>query len=93
MLSVLTPNCFTDQDTWFLRITQPAFDAVANAPPSVRWERRKAPMNRPTPSRAGVNMVYRKFLLEFCPLSHNALKRAKITRLQGELSDSQSATP
>lgn len=65
ILSVLTPNRFIDQDTWFLRITQPASDAVANAPPSVRWERRKAPMNRPNPPRAGVSMVYRKFLPKY----------------------------
>ncbi|CAF9906866.1 MAG: hypothetical protein HETSPECPRED_006978 [Heterodermia speciosa] len=47
------------EDTWFLRITPPTIDASANAVPTIRWERRKSPVNRPSP-RAGVNMVYHK---------------------------------
>lgn len=48
------------QDTWFLRITPPALDAPANTPPTVRWERRKRPVNSPNPSRAGATMAHHK---------------------------------
>lgn len=48
------------QDTWFLRITQPAADAPAGALPKVSWERRKRPANPPNPSRAGATMAYHK---------------------------------
>lgn len=48
------------QDTWFLRITPPASDVPANAPPTVRWERRKRPVNQPNPPRAGATMTYHK---------------------------------
>ena len=48
------------QDTWFLRISQPFADGPSNAPPSVRWERRKKPVNAPNPSRAGVTQAYHK---------------------------------
>ena len=48
------------QDTWFLRLTQPADDAPAGNPPGMRWERRKRPANSPNPSRAGVTMAYHK---------------------------------
>ncbi|CAK3968682.1 Kelch repeat-containing 3 [Lecanosticta acicola] len=48
------------QDTWFLRITPPASDAPANALPTVRWERRKRPVNAPNPPRAGVTMAHHK---------------------------------
>lgn len=48
------------QDTWFLRITPPAPDAPPNAPPTVRWERRKRPANPPNPARAGATMAYHK---------------------------------
>lgn len=47
------------QDCFFLRITQPAADSV-NAPPAVRWERRKKPANSPNPPRAGATMSYHK---------------------------------
>ena len=48
------------QDCFFLRIAQPATGAAANAPPSVRWERRKKPQNIPNPARAGATMAYHK---------------------------------
>lgn len=48
------------QDCFFLRITPPAADAPANAPPTVRWERRKKPANVPEPKRAGATMAYHK---------------------------------
>ncbi|TVY45285.1 Kelch repeat-containing protein [Lachnellula subtilissima] len=44
------------QDCFFLRITQPTTDA----PPTVRWERRKRPANIPNPPRAGATMAYHK---------------------------------
>ncbi|KAL9015650.1 MAG: hypothetical protein Q9185_006961 [Variospora sp. 1 TL-2023] len=56
--SVLKP--VVHQDTWFLRVTLPASDAVAGIPPSVRWERRKKPVNSPNPTRAGATQVYHK---------------------------------
>lgn len=48
------------QDTWFLRITPPAADAPANSLPTVRWERRKRPVNAPNPPRAGATMAFHK---------------------------------
>ncbi|ETI19416.1 hypothetical protein G647_09250 [Cladophialophora carrionii CBS 160.54] len=48
------------QDTWFLRITPPAPDAASGIPPTLRWERRKQPANRPNPPRAGATMTYHK---------------------------------
>ena len=45
------------QDCFFLRITPPAADAPASAPPTVRWERRKKPTNAPMPARAGATMA------------------------------------
>ena len=48
------------QDTWFLRITPPAADAPANTLPTVRWERRKRPVNAPNPPRAGATMAFHK---------------------------------
>ncbi|KAL8685342.1 MAG: hypothetical protein Q9218_007824, partial [Villophora microphyllina] len=56
--SVLKP--VVHQDTWFLRIIQPASDAPANTPPSIRWERRKKPVNSPNPTRAGAGQAYHK---------------------------------
>ncbi|KAL8723838.1 MAG: hypothetical protein Q9181_007152 [Wetmoreana brouardii] len=56
--SVLKP--VVHQDTWFLRIVQPAPDAPANTPPAVRWERRKKPVNSPNPVRAGAGQAYHK---------------------------------
>ena len=48
------------QDAWFLRISQPPPDAPANNAPSVRWERRKKPVNTPNPARAGATLAYHK---------------------------------
>ena len=48
------------QDTWYLRITPPASDAPANTLPTVRWERRKRPVNAPNPPRAGATMAHHK---------------------------------
>jgi hypothetical protein len=48
------------QDCFYLRITQPAADSPPNAPPTVRWERRKRPANTPNPPRAGATMAYHK---------------------------------
>lgn len=48
------------QDTWFLRIMPPASDAPVNTPPTVRWERRKRPVNTPNPPRAGATMAHHK---------------------------------
>jgi len=56
--SVLKPTIHPD--TWFLRISQPPTDAPANAAPTVRWERRKKPVNAPNPPRAGVTQAYHK---------------------------------
>lgn len=48
------------QDCFFLRITPPAADAAPNAPPVVRWEKRKKPANAPNPTRAGATMAFHK---------------------------------
>lgn len=46
------------QDTWFLRINQPPPDSASGTPPTVRWERRKRPVNSPNPPRAGATMAF-----------------------------------
>lgn len=56
--SVLKPT--VHQDTWVLRIEQPSADAPGGAAPTVRWERRKKPVNSPNPPRAGVTQAYHK---------------------------------
>ncbi|CAF9916896.1 hypothetical protein IMSHALPRED_003332 [Imshaugia aleurites] len=56
--SVLKPTIH--QDTWVLRIEQPAADATSSAGPTMRWERRKKPVNSPNPPRAGVTQAYHK---------------------------------
>ena len=56
--SVLKP--MIHQDTWVLRIEQPAADVLSNAAPTMRWERRKKPVNTPSPPRAGVTQAYHK---------------------------------
>ncbi|KAH9819371.1 hypothetical protein Tdes44962_MAKER05209 [Teratosphaeria destructans] len=58
--SRVTMKPMVHQDTWFLRITPPALDAPANALPTVRWERRKRPVNSPNPPRAGATMAHHK---------------------------------
>lgn len=55
---VLKPIVY--QDCWFLRITLPASDAPAGTLPTVRWEKRKRPVNAPQPPRAGATMAYHK---------------------------------
>jgi hypothetical protein len=56
--NVLRPMIHTD--CFFLRITPPAADAPAGAPPTVRWERRKKPANAPNPARAGATMAFHR---------------------------------
>ena len=58
--SRMTMKPVVHQDTWFLRITPPAADAQPNTLPTVRWERRKRPVNSPNPSRAGATQAYHK---------------------------------
>ncbi|KAI7509416.1 galactose oxidase [Hortaea werneckii] len=58
--SKVTMKPVIHQDTWFLRITPPAADAPPNTLPTVRWERRKKPVNSPNPPRAGATMAYHK---------------------------------
>lgn len=50
------------QDVWVLRITPPGpgFDAAAGTPPTVRWEKRKKPVNVPSPARAGATMAFHR---------------------------------
>jgi len=56
--NVLKP--MVHQDCFFLRITPPGPDAPSNAPPTVRWEKRKKPANAPNPTRAGATMAFHK---------------------------------
>ncbi|KAB5580024.1 hypothetical protein GE09DRAFT_950669 [Coniochaeta sp. 2T2.1] len=56
--NVLKP--MVHQDCFFLRITPPGPDAPPNAPPVVRWEKRKKPANTPNPTRAGATMAFHK---------------------------------
>ena len=56
--SILKPTIF--QDTWVLRIEQPTVDEKNSAAPTMRWERRKRPVNAPNPPRAGVTQAYHK---------------------------------
>ena len=56
--SILKPTIF--QDTWVLRIEQPTADEKNSAAPTMRWERRKRPVNAPNPARAGVTQAYHK---------------------------------
>merc|ERR1711939_864617 len=58
--SKVTMKPVIHQDTWFLRIIQPAADAPPNTLPTVRWERRKKPANAPNPPRAGSTMTHHK---------------------------------
>ncbi|KJZ80596.1 hypothetical protein HIM_00446 [Hirsutella minnesotensis 3608] len=56
--NVLLPK--VHDDCFFLRMSPPPSDAGPNAPPVVRWERRKKPANAPNPSRAGATMTWHK---------------------------------
>lgn len=58
--SRITMKPVVHQDTWFLRITPPPADASSSTLPTVRWERRKRPVNTPQPARAGVTMAHHK---------------------------------
>ncbi|TKA22386.1 hypothetical protein B0A50_08268 [Salinomyces thailandicus] len=58
--SKVTMKPIVHQDTWFLRVTPPASDAPPNTLPTVRWERRKRPVNAPNPPRAGITMAHHK---------------------------------
>lgn len=55
---VLKPVVHTD--AWFLRIVAPASDAPPQSSPTVRWEKRKRPVNAPNPPRAGATMAYHR---------------------------------
>lgn len=48
------------QDAWVLRIVPSTSDAPAGSPPTVRWEKRKKPVNAPNPARAGATMVFHR---------------------------------
>lgn len=56
--NVLLPK--VHEDSYFLRMTLPPAEGNSNAPPTVRWEKRKKPANAPTPSRAGATMAFHK---------------------------------
>lgn len=56
----VTTKPVVHQDTWFLRITPPGPDGSADAAPTVRWERRKRPVNQPNPARLGATMAFHK---------------------------------
>ncbi|PON20986.1 hypothetical protein TGAM01_v210166 [Trichoderma gamsii] len=56
--NVLLPK--VHEDCYFLRMTLPPAEGNSNAPPTVRWEKRKKPANAPTPSRAGATMAFHK---------------------------------
>ncbi|KAK0831345.1 Kelch repeat-containing protein 3 [Friedmanniomyces endolithicus] len=58
--SRVTMKPVVHQDTWYLRITPPAAEAAVGTLPTVRWERRKRPVNTPNPARAGATMAYHK---------------------------------
>jgi hypothetical protein len=51
---VLKPMIY--QDCWFLKLTPPPADAPGDTLPTVRWEKRKRPVNAPNPARAGATM-------------------------------------
>lgn len=48
------------QDCFFVRMTLPPENSPAKTPPTVRWERRKKPVNSPNPVRAGATMAYHR---------------------------------
>ncbi|CAG9970986.1 unnamed protein product [Clonostachys byssicola] len=56
--NILKPK--VHDDCFFLRMGLPATDAGPNALPTVRWEKRKKPVNTPVPSRAGATMTWHK---------------------------------
>lgn len=58
--SRITTRPVVHQDSWYLRITSPTPEMPSGALPTVRWERRKRPVNAPNPLRAGATMTYHK---------------------------------
>lgn len=48
------------QDCFFVRMTLPPENSPMKTPPTVRWERRKRPVNSPNPVRAGATMAYHR---------------------------------
>lgn len=56
--NVLIPK--VHEDSFFLKLGQPATEAPPNTPPTVRWEKRKKPANTPAPLRAGATMTWHK---------------------------------
>lgn len=48
------------QDCFFLRMSLPPENSPAKTPPTVRWEKRKRPVNSPNPVRAGASMAYHR---------------------------------
>lgn len=56
----ITTRPLIHQDSWYLRITSPTSDAPSGALPTVRWERRKRPVNAPNPPPAGATMTFHK---------------------------------
>lgn len=51
---------FVHRDCFFLRMSMPLEGSPAKSPPTVRWERRKNPVNPPNPIRAGTTMAFHK---------------------------------
>ncbi|MBE3047310.1 hypothetical protein IMZ48_33280 [Candidatus Bathyarchaeota archaeon] len=48
------------QDCFFVRLTLPPENSAPKTPPTVRWEKRKRPVNSPTPVRAGATMAFHR---------------------------------
>ncbi|GAM83299.1 hypothetical protein ANO11243_012860 [Dothideomycetidae sp. 11243] len=55
---VMKPVVHTD--SWLVRVVEPPKDSPEKTPPTVRWERRKKPVNYPAPSRAGATMAHHR---------------------------------
>ncbi|PNS21337.1 Kelch repeat-containing protein 3 [Sphaceloma murrayae] len=58
--SKVTMRPMVHTDCWLLRITEPAKEEGERALPTIRWERRKKPVNYPNPPRAGATMAHHK---------------------------------
>jgi len=48
------------QDCWFLKIIEADKESGEKVLPTIKWERRKKPVNFPSPARAGATMAYHK---------------------------------
>lgn len=55
---VMKPLVHTD--SWLLRVQEPPKESPDKTPPTIRWERRKKPVNYPLPSRAGATMSHHR---------------------------------